>query len=69
MEALMLRILGRAKRCCDGVSRRDFLRAGACCLGVGGQLVEPKAVAERNFDRIRDLARQYVKIVSDFRKQ
>src|SRR5262249_535795 len=26
----------------------DFLRAGACALGVGGQLVEPKAVAERN---------------------
>ena len=38
----------------------DFLKAGACCLGVGSQLVEPRAVAERNFDRIRDLARQYV---------
>src|SRR3954465_12807014 len=37
-----------------------FLKAGACCLGVGGQLVEAKAVAERNFDRIRELARQYV---------
>src|ERR1700757_3633455 len=37
--------------------------ARACCLGVGGQLVEPKAVAERNFDRIRELARQYVAIV------
>ncbi|HEY3846889.1 MAG TPA: bifunctional 4-hydroxy-2-oxoglutarate aldolase/2-dehydro-3-deoxy-phosphogluconate aldolase, partial [Acetobacteraceae bacterium] len=33
----------------------DFLRAGACCLGLGSQLVEPRAVAERNFDRIRDL--------------
>jgi 2-dehydro-3-deoxyphosphogluconate aldolase/(4S)-4-hydroxy-2-oxoglutarate aldolase len=41
----------------------DFLRAGACCLGLGSQLVEPRAVAERNFDRIRDLARQYVDIV------
>src|SRR5207237_5205746 len=47
----------------------DFLRAGACCLGVGGQLVEPKAVAERNFDRIRDLARQYVAVVGDFRNK
>jgi 2-dehydro-3-deoxyphosphogluconate aldolase / (4S)-4-hydroxy-2-oxoglutarate aldolase len=47
----------------------DFLRAGACCLGVGGQLVEPKAVAERNFDRIRDLARQYVSIVQQTRKE
>jgi 2-dehydro-3-deoxyphosphogluconate aldolase/(4S)-4-hydroxy-2-oxoglutarate aldolase len=45
----------------------DFLRAGACCLGVGGQLVEPRAVAERNFDRIRDLARQYAAIVKQVR--
>src|SRR6266404_2703103 len=47
----------------------DFLKAGACCLGVGGQLVEPKAVAERNFDRIRDLARQYVAIVQKAREE
>ena len=46
-----------------------FLKAGACCLGVGGQLVEPKAVAERNFDRIRDLARQYVAIVKQVRSE
>jgi 2-dehydro-3-deoxyphosphogluconate aldolase/(4S)-4-hydroxy-2-oxoglutarate aldolase len=46
----------------------DFLKAGACCLGVGGQLIEPKAVAERNFDRIRELARQYVSIIADFRR-
>ncbi len=44
-----------------------FLKAGACCLGIGGQLVEPKAIAERNFDRIRDLARQYVAIVKQAR--
>jgi 2-dehydro-3-deoxyphosphogluconate aldolase/(4S)-4-hydroxy-2-oxoglutarate aldolase len=41
----------------------SFIKAGACCLGVGSQLVEPKAVADRNFDRIRDLARQYTAIV------
>jgi 2-dehydro-3-deoxyphosphogluconate aldolase/(4S)-4-hydroxy-2-oxoglutarate aldolase len=46
-----------------------FLNAGACCLGVGGQLVEPRAVAERNFDRIRDLARQYVAIVKRVRAE
>ncbi len=45
----------------------DFLRAGACCLGLGSQLVEPRAVAERNFDRIRDLARQYVALVQSVR--
>jgi len=45
-----------------------FLKAGACCLGVGGQLVEPKAIAERNFDRIRDLARQYIATVRKTRE-
>jgi 2-dehydro-3-deoxyphosphogluconate aldolase/(4S)-4-hydroxy-2-oxoglutarate aldolase len=40
-----------------------FLQAGACCLGIGSQLVEPRAVAARDFDRIRELARQYVQIV------
>jgi 2-dehydro-3-deoxyphosphogluconate aldolase/(4S)-4-hydroxy-2-oxoglutarate aldolase len=46
----------------------DFLQAGACCLGVGGQLVEPRAVAERDFDRIRDLACQYRAIVQKVRE-
>jgi 2-dehydro-3-deoxyphosphogluconate aldolase / (4S)-4-hydroxy-2-oxoglutarate aldolase len=47
----------------------EFLKAGACCLGIGSQLVEPRVVAERNFDRIRDLARQYVNVVKQTRKQ
>jgi 2-dehydro-3-deoxyphosphogluconate aldolase/(4S)-4-hydroxy-2-oxoglutarate aldolase len=51
----------------DLTTAADFLKAGACCLGVGSQLVEPKAVSERNFDRIRDLARQYVAIVKQTR--
>src|SRR5438094_4563145 len=29
----------------------EFLQAGACCLGVGGQPVGPRAVGEGNFDR------------------
>src|SRR5438105_7315700 len=35
----------------DLTTAADFLHAGACCLGVGGQLVEPRAVAEGNFAR------------------
>src|SRR5438874_1345333 len=53
----------------DLTTAAAFLKAGACCLGVGGQLVEPKAVAERNFDRIRDLARQYVAVVERVRNE
>src|SRR5437588_7486015 len=45
----------------------DFLKAGACCLGVGSQLVEPAAVAARDFKRIRELAEQYVSIVKETR--
>jgi len=44
-----------------------FLKAGACCLGVGGSLVEPKAVAAGDFNRIRDLAARYIAIVREFR--
>src|SRR5215467_5885429 len=53
----------------DLTTAAAFLKAGACCLGVGGQLVEPRAVAERNFDRIRELARQYVAIVQQARER
>ncbi len=45
----------------------DFLKAGAFALGVGGSLVEKKAVESNDMDRIRDLAAQYVEIVRRFR--
>jgi 2-dehydro-3-deoxyphosphogluconate aldolase / (4S)-4-hydroxy-2-oxoglutarate aldolase len=51
----------------DLTTAATFLNAGACCLGVGGQLVEPAAVAARNFGRIRELAQQYVTIVKETR--
>ncbi|OAI49916.1 2-dehydro-3-deoxyphosphogluconate aldolase [Planctomycetaceae bacterium SCGC AG-212-F19] len=46
-----------------------FLKAGACCLGVGSHLVDPKLVAERNFGRIRELAGQYVELVARTRAE
>jgi len=46
----------------------EFLKAGAVCLGVGGQLVDPKLVAASDFARITTLAKQYVEIVKQFRK-
>ena len=45
----------------------DYLRAGACALGVGGSLVEAKAVAAGDFARIESLARQYMTIVRETR--
>lgn len=45
----------------------DFLKAGASALGIGSSLVEPKAIANRDFARIESLAKQYVEIVKKTR--
>ena len=48
----------------DLTTAADFLKAGACCLGVGSQLVEPKAVAARRLrPHPRPGGRQYVEVV------
>jgi 2-dehydro-3-deoxyphosphogluconate aldolase/(4S)-4-hydroxy-2-oxoglutarate aldolase len=51
----------------DLTTAEAFLKAGACCLGVGGALVDPNAVAKGDFARIRDLAAQYAAIVRQLR--
>lgn len=45
----------------------DFLKAGACAVGLGGALVEPKAVEAGDMARITSLAQQYVARVREFR--
>jgi 2-dehydro-3-deoxyphosphogluconate aldolase/(4S)-4-hydroxy-2-oxoglutarate aldolase len=45
----------------------SFLRAGACALGVGGSLVDPKLVADGDMSRITSLARQFVEVVRQTR--
>jgi 2-dehydro-3-deoxyphosphogluconate aldolase/(4S)-4-hydroxy-2-oxoglutarate aldolase len=45
----------------------DFLKAGACAVGLGGALVEPKAVQAGDMARIKSLASQYVEIVKQTR--
>ena len=44
----------------------EFLKAGSCALGIGGSLVEAKAVGAGDMKRIESLARQYVEIVKRF---
>lgn len=53
----------------DLTTAAAFLKAGACCLGVGSHLVDPKLIAERNFARIRELAEKYVEIVQRTRAE
>lgn len=47
----------------------DFFKAGACAVGLGGQLVEKSAVESGNMTRIRELAAQYVALVKQTRSQ
>ncbi|MFO0849539.1 MAG: bifunctional 4-hydroxy-2-oxoglutarate aldolase/2-dehydro-3-deoxy-phosphogluconate aldolase [Gemmataceae bacterium] len=51
----------------DLTTAADFLNAGACCLGVGGQLVDPAAVKARDFGKITALAKQFVQAVKQAR--
>jgi 2-dehydro-3-deoxyphosphogluconate aldolase/(4S)-4-hydroxy-2-oxoglutarate aldolase len=51
----------------DTTTAAEFLKAGAVCLGIGSQLVEPKAVASGDLARITQLAKQYVEIVRQHR--
>jgi 2-dehydro-3-deoxyphosphogluconate aldolase/(4S)-4-hydroxy-2-oxoglutarate aldolase len=53
----------------DLTTTAEYLRAGACCLGVGTQLVEPRAVAAGDFDRLRELAAEYVEVVRQVRRE
>jgi len=41
----------------------DFIKAGACAVGVGSSLVEPQAIRDGNMNRLRDLAAQYLQIL------
>jgi 2-dehydro-3-deoxyphosphogluconate aldolase / (4S)-4-hydroxy-2-oxoglutarate aldolase len=47
----------------------DFLKAGACALGVGGTLVDQQAIANREFSKLTETARQYVDIIRKFRSE
>jgi 2-dehydro-3-deoxyphosphogluconate aldolase/(4S)-4-hydroxy-2-oxoglutarate aldolase len=46
----------------------EFLRCGACALGIGSALVDPRLVAAGELGKIEDLARHYVQIVREFRQ-
>lgn len=41
----------------------DFIKAGACAVAVGSNLVKKSAIAAKRFDELTELARQYVEAV------
>jgi 2-dehydro-3-deoxyphosphogluconate aldolase/(4S)-4-hydroxy-2-oxoglutarate aldolase len=47
----------------------EFLKAGACAVAVGGELVDSKIVKEGRFDVIEERARQYLRVVAQARSE
>jgi 2-dehydro-3-deoxyphosphogluconate aldolase/(4S)-4-hydroxy-2-oxoglutarate aldolase len=45
----------------------NFIFAGASCLGIGSELMPPKALATRQGDWIRELARRYTETIRNAR--
>jgi len=47
----------------------EFLKAGACAVGVGGELVDAKLIKEGRFDAITERARQFLAAVAKARAE
>jgi 2-dehydro-3-deoxyphosphogluconate aldolase/(4S)-4-hydroxy-2-oxoglutarate aldolase len=47
----------------------DFLKAGSCAVGVGGELVDGKSMAAGRFDVIEERARQFLAIIQKTRDE
>jgi len=47
----------------------EFLKAGACAVAVGGELVDSKLIREGRYDLIEDRARQYLSVIAKARAE
>jgi 2-dehydro-3-deoxyphosphogluconate aldolase/(4S)-4-hydroxy-2-oxoglutarate aldolase len=47
----------------------DFLKAGACAVAVGGELVDPKLIKDGRFDVIAERAKQYLAAIAKARAE
>ena len=45
----------------------EFLKAGACAVAVGGELVDAKSIHEGRYDVIEERARQYLAVIAQAR--
>src|SRR5580700_5912363 len=47
----------------------EFLKAGACAVAVGGELVDAKLIREGRYDLIEEKARQYLEAIGTARRE
>jgi len=55
--------------CSSGGRGGEFLKAGACAVAVGAELVDAKSVQEGRFDVIEEKARQYLAVITKARQE
>ncbi len=47
----------------------DFLRAGSCAVGVGGELIDSATIREGRFDVFEERARQFMDVITKTRSE
>jgi 2-dehydro-3-deoxyphosphogluconate aldolase/(4S)-4-hydroxy-2-oxoglutarate aldolase len=47
----------------------EFLKAGACAVAVGGELVDPKTIKEGKYEVFEERARQYLAVIQKARSE
>jgi 2-dehydro-3-deoxyphosphogluconate aldolase/(4S)-4-hydroxy-2-oxoglutarate aldolase len=47
----------------------EFLKAGACAVAVGGELVDARLIREGRYDLIEEKARHYMAAISKAREE
>ena len=47
----------------------EFLKAGACAVAVGGELVDARLIRENRYERIEELAREYLAVIAKTRAE
>ena len=47
----------------------EFLKAGACAVAVGGELVDSKLIKEGRYDEMESRARQYLQVIAKARTE
>ena len=47
----------------------EFLKAGACAVAVGGELVDARLIKENRYDLMEERARQYLAVIAKAREE
>jgi 2-dehydro-3-deoxyphosphogluconate aldolase/(4S)-4-hydroxy-2-oxoglutarate aldolase len=47
----------------------EFLKAGACAVAVGGELIDAKTIQEGKYEVFQDRARQYLEVIRKARTE